>query len=446
MQGHFQRLAVGAAILGAGLGSFLWLISMKAAPAREEVRETRPLVVTRPLESMRSEFDIRLDGTVVPQREIVIAAEIAGEIVNKSPLCRAGNYVTAGTPLLDIDPRKYELQVQRLQSLVRQAEVDLQRIDVERKSVDALIDIAQRDLDLKRREFQRVGGLVKRNAAAVGERDTVEATILVAQTTLQQLRNQRNLFPSRQARAEAEVRLKRAELQAAEIDLGKTKIAAPISGMIVSAPVESRQFVNPATSLVQIEDTSVAEVSCSLRGDDLYWLWDCADEAAACQQNLDKIDRSQPCYEIPTATATVTFRLGDRQFQWVGRLDRYEGTGIDAKTRTVPCRVVVEDPRRADRKNGPPALVRGMFVEVALHVVTHEHLLQVPHDAVRPNGEVFVVQDGRLHVHHVKAARVLSDALLVRVGSSRLRIGDRLIVSPLASGFDGMEVREQNVP
>jgi RND family efflux transporter MFP subunit len=446
MRRILQPLAVGATILGAGLGSFVWLSSMKAAPARENARETRPLVETRPLEQLRSEFDIRLDGTVVPQREIVVAAEIAGEIVQKSPLCQAGKYVTAGTPLLDIDPQKYELEVERLQSLVRQSEVDLQRIEVERKNVDALIDIAQRDLDLKGREFQRVGGLVKRNAAAVGERDTVEATILVAQTTLQRLTNQRDLFPSQQARAEAEVRLKRSELAAAEIDLRKTKITAPISGVIVSAPVECRQFVNLATTLVQIEDTSVVEVSCRMRVDDLYWLWGCSHELAACQRNPDMHDSGQPCYEIPPARATVTFRLGDRQFQWDGRLARYEGTGIDAKTRTVPCRVVVEEPRRADRKNGPPALVRGMFVEVALHVDSNEQLLQIPHDAVRPNGEVFAVADGKLRVYQVDAARVLSDALLVRATSTDLRIGDALVVSPLASGFDGMEVREQNAP
>lgn len=444
MRRIFQPLAVGATILGAGLGSFIWLSSMKAAPAREEARETRPLVETRSLERRSSEFEIRLDGTVVPQREIVIAAEVAGEIVKKSPLCQAGNYVTAGTPLLDIDPQKYELEVQRLQSLALQAEVDLKRIAVERKNVDALIEIATRDLQLKKREFNRIGGLVKRNAAAEGERDTVEATILIAETTLQRLRNQRELFPSQQARAEAEVRLKRSELAAAEIDLQKTKIAAPISGVIVSAPVECRQFVNAATTLVQIEDTSVAEVSCRLRVDDLYWLWGCSHDLAACQRNPDKHDPGQPCYEIPPASATVTFRLGDRQFQWAGRLARYEGTGIDAKTRTVPCRIVVEEPRRADRKNGPPALVRGMFVEVALHVDSGEQLVQVPHDAVRPNGEVFAVVDGKLRVHQVEAARVLPDALLIRASSTDLRIGDRLVVSPLASGFDGMEVREQN--
>jgi multidrug efflux pump subunit AcrA (membrane-fusion protein) len=311
--------------------------------------------------------------------------------------------------------------------------------------------------------------LVKRNAAAVGERDTVEATILVAQTTLQRLTNQRDLFPSQQARAEAEVRLKRSELAAAEIDLRKTKITAPISGVIVSAPVECRQFVNLATTLVQIEDTSVVEVSCRMRVDDLYWLWGCSHELAACQIKSEPTalaagieattvaasgpeasafgsGRTQPCYEIPPARATVTFRLGDRQFQWDGRLARYEGTGIDAKTRTVPCRVVVEEPRRADRKNGPPALVRGMFVEVALHVDSGEQLLQIPHDAVRPNGEVFAVADGKLRVYQVDPARVLSDALLVRATTTDLRIGDALVVSPLASGFDGMEVREQNAP
>lgn len=441
MRRLLQRLAVGAMILGAGVGAFVWLSSMKAAPEREEQRETRPLVETRPLEHLQSEFDIELDGTVVPQREITLAAEVSGEIIEKSPLCRAGNYVTEGTPVLVIDRQKHELEVRRLQSLVQQAQVDLQQIDVEQQNVGALIEIAERDVALKQREMQRIAGLFSRSAAAEGERDTVEATLLLAQTTLQQLRNKRGLFPSQRARAEAELQLKRSELAAAEIDLAKTEIKAPISGMIVDAPVEFRQYVNPGTVLVKIEDTSVVEVSCSLRVEDLDWLWRCGHKSADCPKSS-----SEPCYEIPPAAARVIYRLGNRQYEWSGRLARYEGTGVDSKTRTVPCRVVVDQPRRAEKAGGPPALVRGMFVEVKLPVVAEERLLRVPHDAVRPNGEVFTVEEGRLHAHQVEAARVLSDGLLVRAASGGLKLGDKLVMSPLSSGFEGMEVRERSAP
>jgi len=441
MRRFFERLAVGTAILGVGIGAFIWLSSMKAAPVLQKVRETRPLVETQPLAERRSEFDIRVDGTVVPQREIVVAAEVSGEIVAKAPVCRAGNYVEAGTPLLEIDPRRLELDVERLQSLVSQAEVDLQRIGVEQQSVTALIEIAERELDLKQRELQRITGLFERSAAAAGERDRTEAELLQASTTLQQLRNQRDLFPSQQARAEAELRLKRAELATAEIDLGKAEIRAPISGVIVETPAEFRQYVTPATPLLKIEDTSVAEVSCNLRVDDLSWLWRCAGESASLHPT-----QGEPCYEVPPAAATVVYRMGAREFEWPGRLARYEGSGIDTKTRTVPCRVVVDEPRRLQAGDGPPALVRGMFVEVKLRVKPDEQLLEVPHEAVRPNGEVFTVDDGRLSVHQIEAARVLSDALLVRAETSGLQVGDKLVMTPLAAGFDGMEVREQTAP
>ena len=51
------------------------------------------------------------------------------------------------------------------------------------------------------------------------------------------------------------------------------QITAPIDGVIVLEEVEEDSYVNKGTLLVAIEDTSAVEVKCSLRMDELYWLW-----------------------------------------------------------------------------------------------------------------------------------------------------------------------------
>ena len=53
---------------------------------------------------------LEADGVVVPFREIELAAEVAGRIVERDERCRAGNFVTQGTLLARIDPQDYQLE------------------------------------------------------------------------------------------------------------------------------------------------------------------------------------------------------------------------------------------------------------------------------------------------------------------------------------------------
>lgn len=100
---------------------------------------------------------------------------------------------------------------------------------------------------------------------------------------------------------------------------------------------------------------------------------------------------------MPKTQATIQYALAGREnevLQWAGTLERYDGIGFDTTSRTVPVRVVVDQPRRfkADSMksvsgatlSGPSALVRGMFVSVILHVQPRKPLVVIPAVALKP--------------------------------------------------------------
>jgi hypothetical protein len=125
---------------------------------------------------------------------------------------------------------------------------------------------------------------------------------------------------------------------------------------------------------------------------------------------------------------------------------------LDEKTRTVPCRVIVEDPRAvqcvgqaesAAATQGPPALVRGMYVSVQLHAQPAVGLVGVPERALRPGDVVWLVRDGKLAIQRVQVADTVNERVLLHAAESGVAHGDRVIVSPVAVVRDGMEVREQ---
>ena len=90
----------------------------------------------------------------------------------------------------------------------------------------------------------------------------------------------------------------------------------------------------------------------------------------------------------------------------------------------------------------PRSLLRGMFVEVWLHVNVPQPLISVPEEAVRPTGDLFVMRDGRLTIlrprpFHAAAGRIAYDER-----ESGLLPDDRVVVSQIVNPRDGMELAE----
>jgi hypothetical protein len=129
----------------------------------------------------------------------------------------------------------------------------------------------------------------------------------------------------------------------------------------------------------------------------------------------------------------------------------------------VPCRVLVENPRdvrvvsldgrpvpkdvKAFLAQGPPALVRGMYVTVRIHATPHVPLFSIPERAIRPGDKVWRVRGNKLNIVGVRVIDVRGKLATVRADHGDLRGGDKLVVSPMAFVQDGMTVRlEENGP
>ena len=291
------------------------------------------LVETIAVEMAPAGFDIRVHGTVVPKREIVVSAEVAGKVVRAAEGCRAGTYVKKDDFLLQIERTTFELEIKRLISQMKQVDVDRLQLDIEAANNEELIVIAKTDLAITERELQRLDTLATRKAVSASERDQAESAMMKAQNTQQTLLNTQRLIKARRERLDAEHDLTQAKLDLARHDLERTTITAPIDGVIAEQVVEENAFVQPGSPLLKITDTAAIEVKCCLRDEDLYWLWRSVESLPAEGQTA----RQQ--YHAPKVAATVTFTLAGRSYDWQGFLSRFEGVGIDEDTRTIPCRI-----------------------------------------------------------------------------------------------------------
>ena len=460
------RIIIPLLILGAGVGGFFFLMSLKKEPPREALKPAVPLVETVEVEEHGVELTIELDGSVVPFREIPLSAEVAGRITYKSPHCRAGKFVQKDEVLFRINEREYQLAVDRLTHEEEQARASIKELNVQIKSANRLVALAKKELALRTRELDRVRMLAKQNAASDSDIDTAEQNEQLSRRTLVTQRNEKLLEQSREERLQSAFELVGTELAKAKLDFDRTEVRAPTDGVIVSDPAEENSYVQVGSPLATLEDNSSVEVSCSLQMDDLYWLWhhdapDSLDFSAIGTEENDKqlmraaaLAATLAARGMPAVPVTVIYELGGQRFAWNGKLTRYEGAGLDERTRTVSCRVLVQNPKnpslRFSSKNSSLlldrlTLLRGMYVSLEFHVEPLAQLLRVPESAVRPGDVLWLVRgpegDRKLKRLKVNVARVVSGFALISAASSGLQPGDKVVTSPLATEVSDQLVR-----
>ncbi len=172
------------------------------AAAEEMIVEVRPVI------RKELSFTVSAAGTVKPQRQVTVSAEIPGRVV--SAPAERGSTVRAGDELIRLDDREIRLQITEASSSITTAQVELAREDYERKQ----------------RLF--ADGAVTRSA-------------------LDQSKNQYLGLDS--AYRSTQARIAQLKERAA-----KTRIHAPLTGTVARLEVEPGEFVAPGMPIAVIED------------------------------------------------------------------------------------------------------------------------------------------------------------------------------------------------
>lgn len=391
-------------LLAVSIGGFMSLRKVeppKVLPLGNDVASKLsaiPIVDVKPVQALTDfsdTLDIQATGTVVPYREVQIASEVAGRIVEKPDKTRSGNLVKKGQLLFRISPTDYELEVQRLQHLKEQEAASLRELDQDSSNAQRMLKLADEELKLAEAEVRRLESLPN-SFASQTELDVARRSRLTSMNQRTTVQNQLQTFETRRARLQLAEKLAATQLQQAELNLARTEVLAPVDGRIVRDQAELDSFVQRGSSLIMLEDTEKIEVACNVRMDQLYWIFNQAAESAD-----PLLNPKNELFQLPSTPVTVGFRMAGREsvvYQWQGVLDRVEGAGFDPQSRTVPCRILVEDPtavtvrgagEEAAARTGPPSLVRGMFVEAQIHAKPAARLMLVPKLGVRPGNLIW---------------------------------------------------------
>ena len=445
--GEVFKYLVSLVILASGVGIMGWLYTLKKPSENTKSDVLIPSVKTFDAQPYSGQLDLVVSGSVVPFREIRIAAEVGGRILNKYPECEAGNFVKKGTPLLKIDPEDYRLDLISIEADVNQAEKMLLETEEELRGSKRNIELAQNEYQLQLREFNRNKRL--RGVVSTSEMDVAERGLLASKTQLTARKNSFDMLVARRARMEASLKVAQSRLDKSRLNLQRTTIVAPDDGVIVREMVEKGDYVAPGTQLVMFEDTSRAEVLCNLTTFDLDWI---REHSKGTQNVHAPANRENfSVYQLPQ-TPVAIYERGEPDVVWQGILERFDGIGRDELTKTTPCRIAVSQPI-IDVRGGKRALVRNMYVKCRMEVQTSaaspdNDFIHFPETAVRPGNYIWVVRDEKIYRLPVdiidRNEGFLDDQkepfVVVSSRNSDLKVGDQIVVSPLSQPTEGSTV------
>ena len=185
------------------------------------------------------EGKVSTDNAYVQQDKVSVSAEVGGQIV--AVMVREGQQVKAGEVLFVVDPAPYQIQIAQADAAIASAQANAIALANSSAMSGADISASREDIGFAQARLERQRALWSRGF-------TTKADYEAAQHQVAQAREELNLAEAKQAEARAKlstgaqvpgvlpaVAAARAQRSAAELNLARTVVRAPMSGRITQA-------------------------------------------------------------------------------------------------------------------------------------------------------------------------------------------------------------------
>ncbi len=182
---------------------------------------------------------VSTDNAYVQQDKVSVSAQVGGKIISVS--VREGQLVKAGDVLFVVDSEPYQIQIAQADAAIASAQANATALASSSAMSGADIAAAREDIGFAQANFERQKALWTRGF-------TTKATYEAALHQLAQAREELKLAEAKQAEARAKlstgaqvpgvlpaIAAARAQRQAAQLNLDRTVVRAPISGRITQA-------------------------------------------------------------------------------------------------------------------------------------------------------------------------------------------------------------------
>ncbi|MEP7353911.1 MAG: efflux RND transporter periplasmic adaptor subunit [Acidobacteriota bacterium] len=265
---RFAKWIVTLGVLGGiGYGAYRYY----AAPA--EIKFIKAVITRGSIESV-----ISATGTLSATLSVNVGSQVSGNVLEM--LADFNTPVRKGQLIAVIDPSTYQTKVDQAQASLNSAETQIKTAEVAEKRADfdiataelaivnqkasvnraqSQVAEAKRQLEIAKNSY--TGGFGTKDAQdskqatydqAVLSVDSAIATQKTSEASLASTKAQKEVVLTQKTTAASQVTNAKAALESAELDLSRTKILAPVDGIVIARNMSPGQTVQASTSAPQL--------------------------------------------------------------------------------------------------------------------------------------------------------------------------------------------------
>ncbi|MFG0251073.1 MAG: efflux RND transporter periplasmic adaptor subunit [Phycisphaeraceae bacterium JB051] len=351
---------------------------------------------------------IAMDRSDVPSRVNSTVAFIPESL-------QAGVSVNAGDLLAQLDDSDFLQQQQIAQQNITQIKANLAKLDTEESFLREQKLLDEADVDLAKREWDRVKDLFDRKAGTQQDLDRSHQSYLTRQRALLVTTQQLDQLANRRTELEAQHQAQQASLTRAKLDVQRCQITSPIAGKVQMLDVDQGEIVTPGKRIARIVSLDRIEVALQL--------------PASARNAISVGDRVELC------------PVGSQDTTWLNTITRIAPQD-DPTTRTFTVYVQFDKANEHTRDLAPGRYIQGI---VYSHTV-EKHWL-APARSIQAD-QIMIVRDGRVltlaaDINHLIKKQFdqlgLADESWAILGTN-LQQGDGIIITPSRLVSDGKQV------
>lgn len=381
----FSKQSVAIVIIIAITYFLTWLPFDEKSTEKPKISEASPVTVkTIVVEKVNQPVMIQAFGTVEPDRELSLSAEIDGKIIEISDQLDEGGIVKKGEVLIQVDQRDFINSVEEEKGKVETAILEL-RLEKGKQR------IAERDW----------------KSLAEDMHDKIVDTKLVLREP--------HLKEKIAALKAAEGRLKKAQL-----DLERTTIVAPFDAIVVEEAVEVGANIFSGDIVAKLIAIDQFRVELSLPLQLSVWI----NFPSASEEDESKV--------------TVIQDLGNEIVKTEGQLLRLL-PDLDPTGRMARVLVAIKDPLKLNDPSHEsfPFLI-GTYVEVQIEGKVLEDIIIIPRLALHEGNTIWIKNaNHQLEIREVDVVYKKGDSIFIASG---IEDGEEVITSSLAVPIKGMKL------
>ncbi|RME03290.1 MAG: efflux RND transporter periplasmic adaptor subunit [Planctomycetota bacterium] len=243
---------------------FQYMRTWRKQPKRNLYAPTKILAQVIPAKPENYTHYISAYAVVQNLQTTIVEAELNGQVNYISPHLKVGSTVSKGEVLLTLRPTEWKLAKQKIETQLLSLQQHLQQLQLEQKILLQEISLAQQEQHLIYEELQRLEKLNQKGQISQSELSLQKQRYLASRRALTALQRQKIQKETAISKTKSDLALEKIQLQEAILNLQKTKIQAPFSGIIQTKNISLGAQIRPGLPLFTISNPKNTEVAISL--------------------------------------------------------------------------------------------------------------------------------------------------------------------------------------